>query len=370
MKGWYEPTSVLLGDFKALRAGVWITFGLLCLLAGGLAFAEESTESEEPPPDVMDLDLEELLRIRLIDAGVLGVHTHLAGEVMFGYRPMFMEMNGNRDGSRGLSDAQVLEQFPVAPTDMTMTMHMISVMYAPNDVLTWMLMAGHVELEMDHVTRMGGQFTTRTSTLTDTRVSALVRIWEEDRRAFLTRFGVSLPTGSVDERGPTPLGPQSKLPYPMQTGSGTYDAILGASYLVQDSAWARGIDADLLVRLGTNSEQYSLGDQVTVKTWARRKLSSRWSASGGLKLHTWGDIDGRDPELNPLVVPTARTDLRSGARIDALLSAEYLAPLDNGSLRSAVELEIPVEQDLDGPQLEVDWSVRAGIQWTFGGDSR
>ncbi len=31
------------------------------------------------------------------------------------------------------------------------------------------------------------------------------------------------PTGSIDERGATPMGPNMQLPYPMQLGSGTYD---------------------------------------------------------------------------------------------------------------------------------------------------
>jgi hypothetical protein len=36
-----------------------------------------------------------------------------------------------------------------------------------------------------------------------------------------------------------------------------------------------------------------------------------------------------------------------------------------GNQRIAVEFDIPVYQNLDGPQLKEQWSVKAGWQWGF-----
>ena len=71
---------------------------------------------------------------------ILESHIHKKGEWMIGYRYMFMDMGGNRDGTSEQSLASVLAAFPVAPTAMQMQMHMASLMYAPSDDLTLMVM--------------------------------------------------------------------------------------------------------------------------------------------------------------------------------------------------------------------------------------
>jgi len=61
--------------------------------------------------------------------GVMGNHLHNRGEWMASYRFMKMGMDGNRDGTDRLDESEVLlsgtGQYRVAPTDMSMTMHML-----------------------------------------------------------------------------------------------------------------------------------------------------------------------------------------------------------------------------------------------------
>ena len=64
----------------------------------------------------------------------------------------------------------------VAPTKMTMEMHMLGVMYAANDDLTFMGMLPYVRLSMDHITRMGVKFTTDSEGIGDVKLSALYRL--------------------------------------------------------------------------------------------------------------------------------------------------------------------------------------------------
>ena len=62
-----------------------------------------------------------------------------------------------------ISDSQVLEDFPVTPTKMTKEIHMIELMYAPKDYLVFIAMLPYIKLEMDHVTRQGDNFTTKSA---------------------------------------------------------------------------------------------------------------------------------------------------------------------------------------------------------------
>ncbi|VAX01630.1 hypothetical protein MNBD_GAMMA20-2077, partial [hydrothermal vent metagenome] len=48
---------------------------------------------------------------------------------MLSYAYSTMHMEGNRDGVNDVSVAQVLNDFMVSPTEMTLQMHMFGVMY-------------------------------------------------------------------------------------------------------------------------------------------------------------------------------------------------------------------------------------------------
>ena len=99
---------------------------------------------------------------------------------MMSYSYMTMEMDGNLDGTDDIAVDDILMPMPgtymVAPTKMTMGMHMLGAMYAPTDRLTLMAMANFIDTDMDHVTAMGGAFSTSTSGLGDISVGGLYRL--------------------------------------------------------------------------------------------------------------------------------------------------------------------------------------------------
>jgi len=76
-----------------------------------------------------------------------------------------------------------------------------------------------------------------------------------------------------------------------------------------------------------------------------------------------GNIDGMDeaPSVNPAVVPTARTDLRAGTVFEAGPSVNLYIP-QLRAFRIAGEVLLPFYRDLDGPQLENDWTLVLGLQ--------
>jgi hypothetical protein len=295
--------------------------------------------------------------------GVMGDHTHGAGEVMLSYRFMRVEMDGNRDGTTSLTPEEVLADYMVTPLAMPMTMHMIGAMFAPSDRVTLMAMVPILDMEMDHRTRMGAEFTTESGGLGDIGVSALVRLFNAERQAAHLNLGVSVPTGSTDEMDVTPASSPDEaiLPYPMQTGSGTWDLTAGATWLGQgdDASW--GAQGTGTFRLGENDRGYHLGHRGQATAWGARRFSRWLSASGRLAFDIRGDIEGADEALNPMMVPTADPDLRAGRRLDGGLGLNFEVP--EGPLdgqRLAAELLVPLWQDLDGPQLETDWRLVLG----------
>lgn len=303
--------------------------------------------------------------------GVMGEHNHKQGEWMTSYRYSGMKMEGHRNGTRNISTDDVLDDFMVAPLKMNMDMHMFGVMYGATDKLTLMGMVPYVQKSMSHVNRMGVHFKTRTEGLSDIKLSGLYTLFESEndtdlQQKLLLSMGASLPTGSITERGDTPAGSDQKLPYPMQLGSGTVDPLIGLTYVHKQQDWSWGAQGNLVLRFGTNDQGYRLGNEVSAAGWVARNLNHHTSLSVRLEGKSWGDIHDEDDDLNPMMVPTARTDLRGGERLDALIGLNLVAP--QGALsghRLAAEFGLPVYQNLDGPQLETDYRFTLGWQWAF-----
>ncbi len=298
--------------------------------------------------------------------GVMGDHVHQRGEWMLSYRYMLMEMDGNLDGSSELSSGDILDDYRVAPDNMTMVMHMLGAMYAPSDDLTLMAMVPLLDNEMDHVTRMGGAFTTETDGVGDVKLSGLYRLRQTDDSTLILNLGLSLPTGSIDEEDVTgmSMGNAVQLPYPMQLGSGTYDLRPGITYTARRDHYSWGAQGSYTYRLGENDNDYTLGDRFQVTAWYARPFARHWSWSLRGIYSDQDSIDGADSALNPMMrttVPTADPDLQGGERIDVAAGLNWAIP---GSLTNRLALEVikPVYQDLDGPQMEADYTVVVGWQ--------
>ena len=302
----------------------------------------------------------------LVPIGVMGGHMHHEGKWMTSYRYMYMDMDGNRDGTNRVDTSSVLADYMVSPLAMTMQMHMLGIMYAPNDNLSIMSMLPYLKKEMAHITRTGVNFTTKTDGIGDVSLSVLYKFYNEGVHNFHLNAGVSFPTGSIDEKGDTPAGSNVQLPYPMQLGSGTFDLMPGVTYLGSSGDVSWGSQFSTVIRLGENSNDYALGDKFSLTGWLSRKWGERFDTTLRIDGQLWGDIEGADPSLAGPTVPTADPGLRGGKRVDLLFGLGMTAPeksLRDGRL--AIEAGAPLYQDLDGPQLETDWLLTVGVQWSF-----
>lgn len=304
--------------------------------------------------------------------GVMADHTHQKDEWMFSYRVMRMEMDGNRDGTSRQSTSDVLNRFMVAPLKMDMDMHMLGAMYAPSDDVTLNIMVPYLRNSMDHVTRMGAKFNTVGEGLGDISLGGIFNIFSKHvtgdmpvQHRLLAGLSVSLPTGKNDLRDDTPTMANAKLPYAMQVGSGTYNLTPTVTYLGQqiNGNYSWGAQAMATIHTDNNSEGYRRGDKYQLTGWLARVLSENVSASVRLAAQSWEAIEGRDNDLNPMMVQTANPGLLAGKRADLSLGLNIKVP--GSGHRFAIEVGKPVWQNLNGPQLETDMILTAGWQWSI-----
>jgi hypothetical protein len=328
--------------------------GLLCLLAATSPFqaanAGHFMTAKEP-------------------IGVMGAHSHHEGGWMLSYRFMRMDMDGNRDGTDSVSTP--LPGFMVSPLKMRMDMHMLGGMYGVSDELTVMVMAPVLDISMDHRVNMSGEaFTTEADGFGDAKVSGIYELSNDGKQSLLLNMGLSIPTGSIDEKDVTPAtsGADVQLPYPMQLGSGTYDLLPGVTWLKNINGSQLGVQARATLRMGDNDNGYTLGDRYMLTSWYSHEVNQSFSSSVRVSAESWDNIDGTDDQLNPMapmMVPTARTDLRAGKRVDLLVGVSWDTGGHLSGHRLAAEVGAPVYQDLDGPQLETDLVFALGWQGSF-----
>ena len=113
--------------------------------------------------------------------------------------------------------------------------------------LLLLLVLPYVRKAMDHLRMDGARFTTRARGLGDVQLSGLYSVYRNDNHRVIGKGGLSLPSGSINARDNLPgmMGmPDAiqRLPYPMQLGSGTWDLLLGATYLGQVTKLSWGAD--------------------------------------------------------------------------------------------------------------------------------
>ena len=309
--------------------------------------------------------------------GVMGDHMHKKGEWMLSYRYMHMDMEGNRIGTDDVSPAQIVATgLRIVPTRMTMDMHMLGAMYAPTDNLTLMMMASYLDKEMDHLTYnmagtgvLGG-FTVNTEGWSDTKLMALYRLYQNGHQHVHLNLGLSLPTGSITERAtilaPNGGQPNVRVPYAMQLGTGTFDLLPGLTYTdrVGNLSWGAQYRAEIRLE-DENDEGYAWGDKHAVTGWLAYEWAPWISTSVRLDASTQGSIDGIDPNIaGP--VQTANPAFYGGERVDAYFGVNLAG--QSGVIRGhrlALEVGAPIYQDLNGPQLETDWTLMVGWQKAF-----
>ena len=319
-------------------------------------------------------------------------HQHMAGGWMFEYKFMRMTMDGLLDGTdsvntRDISGAtmgmpptnNMMTPYMMSPTSMDMDMHMLMAMYGISDKLTLMGMVNYLSNDMDMAMHMytptnvyAGDMTGSmdTSGVGDARIDGMFTL----SKNLMVSIGLSIPIGGIDEKVTMKMtgtnilngmpmavtnGPM-QAPYSMQLGSGTYDLIPSVTYQETRGDWNWGGQGTYTYRIGENDNDYTLGNRIEVTGWAKRRVNNTVVLTGRLNWNKWGNVDGADPDLNPMMAPTADPDAQGGSRLDALVGINGMFA---GGHMLGLEIGVPVKQDLDGPQMETDMLVTFAYQY-------
>jgi len=318
--------------------------------------------------------------------GVMGDHTHGAGEWMLSYMFSRASTSGLRDGRSRVGLERAWEDYRMVPRAMDMDMHMPHLMYAPSDRVTLMVMGMWMEHEMTvrmenslmagHGGGGGGHDHQQerpfhsmdhgVSGWADTEVSALVKVFDRNRRRIHLNLGVGIPTGSITLSDHRLVEQHQRLGYPMQLGSGSWEARPGATFLLQTDRVSWGAQTMGVLRVNENSEGWRRGPEGRLEGWAMLRGNDWISPGLRLQARRWGNVRGRDTALDPAVSPENDPNLQGGARVGGFLALNLQVP--SGALaghRVAIEWGGALLESLDGPQMSGERTLNIGWEYSF-----
>lgn len=210
-----------------------------------------------------------------------------------------------------------------------------------------------------HETLSGAERITRkTEGLGDISLLGKYRLYTRDEIGATSRLsvisGVELPTGRTGDEDS-----HGKLPRTLQTGSGAIDGVLGLAFTHQtlDDEW----DANLTHQWNNEANDFEFGD-VLKYTAAYQKRVLPWVLPE----------EGMYQQLN--LVPELNGEWQqkhedqNGTVTDSGGHTLYVSPgLQMASRRWVAEasIQLPVYQDLNGIQVETDYTVIASLRFTF-----
>ena len=298
-------------------------------------------------------------------------HVHKAGSWMVDYRFMRMDMRQMLAGSNNVQTSSVAKRgsvfinsaggnYMMAPTKMSMDMHMLMAMYAQSDALSWMVMANYLDNRMDMLAMSGVTSQMSAKGMGDGEITVMYKLHHEKSRQLLVNLGLSLPIGKI-----TNSNAQGMLPYQMQLGSGSWDLKPSITYRDGSGILGWGAQGSYIYRTAKNSQDYALGDRAEAQLWLKVNPLKSGAVTLRLSYADWQKIDGRAKGMTMMqrnMSPLFDTVNSGGRRMD--LSLGYSHMFGSGHM-IGVEYGRPLLQDLNGVQMKAYQMLSASWQVMF-----
>src|SRR5258706_12660548 len=193
-------------------------------------------------------------------AGVLDLRCPMDSSWMVSLTSTYTRFDGLRVNSQRIDTGQALALgYQQVPESMDMSMTMLELMFAANESLTLSASLPWITNSMKMRTNLGQSFTMDSSGIGDTAVGADLVAWQLGEQRVSCGLSVGIPTGSITETGGMPGAPATRLEYPMQLGSGTWDISGRADWRTRSDPYTYGVGLAGTTRTGHNSEDYPLG---------------------------------------------------------------------------------------------------------------
>jgi hypothetical protein len=335
-------------------------------------------------------------------AGVMFDHALAkSGDFMVGYRYMRNEQAGDMlHGNQSIGINHVFEQgcgdfvCSTVPDFMTMSMHMLDLMYAPTDWLSLMLMPQWTDMDMEmshnanedhaHIHRAGLPVSNHQSGgIGDTGVYALFKVLDRPHHNLTFSLGGTAPTGDMNIKlrktySVTRGFYNVPLHYGMQLGSGTWDFKPSLTYTGEADNFIWGAQLTGTKRLESrNSANFAFGDIFQGSVWGGYQWTNWLTTTVRGVYTTQGSIHGEYlpvyyPNTNPPrefkpvhVGPFDQTSNYGGRFWDLGLGVNVTIP-HSAFAGNALKFEWlqPVYTDFNGYQLDRDYALN--FTWSYG----
>ncbi len=271
---------------------------------------------------------------------------------------------GDRDARPGIvrTRQSPYVTYKETPRSLDVTTHLVEIAYAPHPRTTLALQVPFIQkdletLEGDTAYRRRDQ----TDGVGDIVIALIVPFIRKGRESSHVHIGFDIPNGSIrkeDRDG-------RRLPYDSQIGNGTFDFEWGWSYRGEYDWLSWGGQALGRHPIDENGLGYREGSRFEASLWSQVRLVAGLSGSLRVQWQKQNNLRGRDEDFDPIENPSENGKARGGTRFLIGPGLAYDLPGLGRGQRLAVELSVPVHQDLDGPQLEQDWTLTTGWQWAF-----
>jgi len=363
----------------ALRRGlVSAALVVACLVAPALpAVAEEASVTPEAPDvtDVVDApdeaveppsSAERLVHEARVDRLPIGVDWASplpGGGFRVAYEFERVRYAGYRNGQSDLSVAKVRAKgFRQVPTRLERDRHTLALSYAPHDRITLVAEIPWESIEQNGRRPLPGdeRYERSTAGLGDVRLTAVVPFIRKRQERSILHLGLSAPTGDIRRKA----GDAVRLGYPSRLGTGSWGINWGLAYRGDFEWLSWGAQGGAIIALHENDFDYQAATHYGATAWMAASLYDVWTGSFRLGWSKNGEIHGNDDGIDRTLEPDANDKHQANQTLDLLPGMSLQLPGLRGQ-RLAVELSVPVFQKVSGPQLERDWTLSAGWQWTF-----
>ena len=299
---------------------------------------------------------------------------------MVSYRYMQMDMQNNIMGSQSVSNADVFNNYLMSPEKMTMDMHMLMIMYGLSDKITLMAMPTYIVSGMTMnmystaaPMQMPGMApntvmpnSTGVSGFGDTKLYALYGIAQNSHYNLIASAGLSLPTGSINEKAYTNVYSDLRADYDMQTGTGTVDFLPGISLLAHETGFDWGVQAMGTLRPLYNANGYRFGNEGMMELWIAKKWNSFISNSIRMEAIADGPMSGYDAGLVTLMEPSADAANYGGFKAYIYPGINfYPGTLLSTTFKVRIEYGLPVYQYAEGIQMAGKSNILANLDLIF-----
>ncbi|MEZ6005736.1 MAG: transporter [Planctomycetota bacterium] len=271
-----------------------------------------------------------------------------------------IEYGGLMDGSIPISSADLFARgFQRAPISGVREELHLRAEYGLSEAFTLRLDAPIVNKIVAFEDASAQRTRLRTTGLGDVAIGASVELSRGEESRSEVALDLDMPTGSVTDREPpdpnTNLAP--RLPYDLQPGHGTW-RLRPSFHLARWGAdWSAGAGFEYQTSLDESDQGWKPGNALLAQAWYTRRFDESRSVVFAVDYEGQDEVSGQDTaldtSLDPMQLPQNTGGQRFGASIGLHMEVERRNFL-------AIEVGVPVWQEVEGVQLEEDYRLRLG----------